>query len=243
MGGVEQRQNVDGDLAALEVEGEQFVDGGDAGIELGEGFDMKASTTGSARFIWRGVVGVGGHALEAVEQQLLQAGDIFTKAWPCGGRSSIREPGEQGVFRRLDGDARGGVPAAATTLRIMPRIEAVSKLTLVTVTNRASSSIGARFRRPLGGGHVRVAGRKALGGVDEHVLQVGSLRRLAADAARHAAGSAGGLFTLIAKHLSVSILGAYSPSCRPSRRNGGDRRRDTHGDVARAQIASDFTAA
>jgi hypothetical protein len=43
--------------------------------------------------------------------------------------------------------------------------------------------------------------------MEEHILQIGGLRRLAADAARHAAGAAGGLFTLVAKHLSVSILG------------------------------------
>jgi hypothetical protein len=180
------------------------------------------------------VVGVGGHALEPVEQQLFQAGQIGPRSssmrldpGPRPGGSARRGP-RRASSRPVPGQHLGrnaGLRAGvAYTSRARFRMSAArrsrasrrsgSKLTLVTVVNSASTTrmSTSRSRAPSFAGAVRVL-RDPLGGQDQQILQRRGVGILPAHAERGAPGPLRRLLALVTKHAHDhrSFVSAHHP--------------------------------
>ena len=180
-----------------------------------------------------GVVGVGGDALEAVGEELLQAGDVVAEPAPAcldrGGSALRDEP----VERRRRAARRRGRRAPARRRRLACAGRLVERLRPVAhgrgALDQAAQALGVevdvgdggeeRFddedvdlavARAEGGGAMRVHG-DALGGVDEQVLQGRGGSVLAADAGGGTTGALGGLLALITEHVHY----AASMNTRP----------------------------
>ena len=104
VGRVEQREHGDGDLAALEVERQELVDVGEAAIDRverldDESVDLRVGAAHLAR-----VMRVGGHSLQSVDQQFLQAGDILAERRLARLDARAVGPGEDCVATGVGGD-------------------------------------------------------------------------------------------------------------------------------------------
>ena len=214
MGRVEQREHGDGDLAAFEVERQELVDVGEAAIDRverldDESVDLRVGAAHLAR-----VMRVGGHSLQSVDQQFLQAGDILAERRLARLDARAVGPGEDCVATGVGGDPgrrAGRGDDAADDLEDLVRIE-------IHVRDGGEERVFKQWRDggvAVGGGNGDDARGKPPGGEDQRVLQFGRFRRLAALADDFAACAAGGLFTLIAKH------GFDSPSRAPTAPVGG----------------------
>ncbi|KAF5033274.1 hypothetical protein DSECCO2_608440 [anaerobic digester metagenome] len=166
-----------------------------------------------------GMVGVGGHALEAEEQRVLEGedvgvglGDVLEAVLPALGDQAgeVRGRAEGGrAFGQLGGEA-GGQGVALGHGFLDPGLEV--RRVEVDVGERGEKRLGEKasrlerhvLARGLGGGGRLAQARQ---GIDEQILEVRDLGFLAAHAELVATGSLGRLFALVAKHIRVLLAG------------------------------------
>ncbi len=231
VGRVEQGENADRDLAALQVEGQQFVEN-----RLGPGQILERLVEEGVNGLILlaedpGVGGIGRRTLDAVGQQFLQTGDILAEFLDAtedsDGLALADQPGD--VAGRAPGRGAGKLGDGAAGLQAGGLVKPLGLLAdfggppeqfghavfvEVDVGHRREQGIGheavdVEVMDAFLGGEVGVLGNP-LGGVDQKILQGGDFVGLAADADVGAAGSVGGLFTLITKHWVSSFENAAS---------------------------------
>ena len=228
VGAVQHFHDLEVDFAAAENQAKQGVDRVVGVGEEIQGFVEKRVHRVGFDAQSQGVMGVGRGALDAVDEQFLQAGDIFADG---GLAPQDRNHFALGGQRR---QVRGGRPRgrAAQGFGSSAVLFAGSQVKgpgLVTHLGGMDQDLfeSERIEVDIGDGgkqgfdhemiHRAVLGAElpgamgvltdALGGVDEQVLEGGGLGVFAADAGIGAAGHAESLFTLIAKHgFSVSVV-------------------------------------
>jgi hypothetical protein len=207
---VKQLHGLQVDLAAFQAQSDQFVH-----AQVFEALDQGALhefvhalvlMTENGR-----VVGVGGHAFESVNEDLLQGAQVFVGFQRLGDAVLLalgdqafqaRGRGERGCGG-IDRDASLGLDGFAVgdgfiyehlkTGRVEIHVGQGREHAFIdeAVHGRVGHALGPGLHRDL---------RESLQGVDEKILQGRYVGLLAANADLGASGSFGGLFTLIAKH-------------------------------------------
>ncbi len=221
VGRIQQFHHLEVQLAGLHRPAEQFVGGG---VLAGEKIEARVERGVDLRVFMvedAGVIGVGGGALQSVEDQFLQAGHVVAQAdlppgdrhllglphqaVEIGGRLARRRgrkaapascPPSHRPPRRASGPCRGAWRRRADDLE-PGGIE-------VDVRDRGEEEVehgavdlavgGPQLGGPMG------VHRNALGGMHQQVLQPRGGRTFAADAELRATGAFGRLLTLIAVH-------------------------------------------
>ena len=169
------------------------------------------------------MIGIGGNALETVEQGLLQRADVVVAVQVFDqlqrlALESTRSATEPVGMKVAAASVKSVLPPAAATLAFMASRSSTallirttnrsgSKSTLVRVEKMASigEAVGGIIDNALAPALLGKEG-EPLQGMDEKILEVGDLLVLAADADDGTADSFGGLFTLIAKHTLPPLL-------------------------------------
>ncbi|OQC69276.1 MAG: hypothetical protein BWX50_01016 [Euryarchaeota archaeon ADurb.Bin009] len=210
--GIEEGKDLHPDLAARENMADHIPDGellqrGGEGL-LHESRDLLVLVAEDG-----GVVVVGAEPFEPVDQEVTKRLQVGVHGLPRGDdllrlcrdrRRACRRPGAGRGFR-----APGGREGVADAGRLIDHIPEAGRIEVHVGQGRKEASRNELpgIRVPAARLHRRkVPRREPLEGVDQDILESGSLLILAADAAYGAAETLCRLFTLVAEHSSHSIL-------------------------------------
>ena len=221
--GIEQLHGLEVDLAGLEHERHALLHGHPLGQHGGQGLVAEGGHGRVGLAEDGGVVGIGGNALEAVEHGLLERADVLVRVQvfdqvqrlalgdQIGHAAGRDEAGRclaavalatGGRNLGLHGLAQfdGAFDQGDEPLRVEIDVGQGGEDRLV------GEAVGGVIDDAQPAAFLGVQG-ETLHGVDEQILEIGDLLVLAADADDAAAGSLGGLFTLVAKHGCSPLLG------------------------------------